>query len=127
METTPDATRGVDTLIEVRLPIDMPKLAAYLRLNTDFFLALGAAAKDPAACEAELAAKQFDNGMSNPTYLLYRRSAPLSGRMVLRKQPPGAVARLEKRPACGTLVDAPQPMTVAAMPHSSSALLFVNI
>ena len=51
---TADATRGVDTLIDVRLPIDMAKLAAYLRSNTDFFAVLGAAASDPAACEAEL-------------------------------------------------------------------------
>ena len=81
---------GVDGLIPVRLPIDLAKLSEWLDAQNSADFPPSAQSGGGGGGGGELRALQFDNGMSNPTYLIYREGAPTK-RFVVRKQPPGAL------------------------------------
>ena len=67
--------------VPVRLPIDLGRVLAFVRRELD-----------PAF--RELAAWQANNGMSNPTYLLYDPARPSKTNMyILRKKPPGKLLK----------------------------------
>eukprot|EP00756_Hemistasia_phaeocysticola_P025640 Hpha_TRINITY_DN16015_c5_g5::TRINITY_DN16015_c5_g5_i1::g.117107::m.117107 len=66
----------VEGAIEVRFKIDLARVRAWMNSHVSGFV------------DGELTAKQFDGGMSNPTYLLWSSNAPAK-RYVLRKKPPG--------------------------------------
>eukprot|EP01060_Flectonema_neradi_P005452 TRINITY_DN13636_c5_g1_i1.p1 TRINITY_DN13636_c5_g1~~TRINITY_DN13636_c5_g1_i1.p1 ORF type:complete len:370 (+),score=64.51 TRINITY_DN13636_c5_g1_i1:41-1150(+) len=65
----------VEGTIKMRLQIDVDKVANYLRENISDFP------------KGDVSVRQFDGGMSNPTYIIGVKGA--SQRYVLRKKPPG--------------------------------------
>eukprot|EP01062_Namystynia_karyoxenos_P034408 TRINITY_DN2522_c0_g1_i1.p1 TRINITY_DN2522_c0_g1~~TRINITY_DN2522_c0_g1_i1.p1 ORF type:complete len:396 (+),score=115.00 TRINITY_DN2522_c0_g1_i1:71-1189(+) len=70
------AADDVAGAIEVRFPIDLVKVRTWLERHVAGFRS------------GPLGVKQFDGGMSNPTYLLWSQAEP-QRRFVLRKKPPG--------------------------------------
>eukprot|EP00755_Sulcionema_specki_P037916 Sspe_Gene.109877::Locus_90107_Transcript_1_1_Confidence_1.000_Length_1225::g.109877::m.109877 len=75
MAKSNDETQGT---IPVRLAIDLEAVQRYLKEHVAGFP------------DGKLHARQFDGGMSNPTYLLWSDEAPAK-RFVLRKKPPGVL------------------------------------
>jgi len=62
--------------VAVRFKIDLARVRTWMNAHVPGFV------------DGELTAKQFDGGMSNPTYLIWSSNAP-EKRYVLRKKPPG--------------------------------------
>merc|ERR1719277_690477 len=70
------------SVIEVRQPIDVDKLQAFLEKHAED------GARRFAGGRLEL--KQFNNGASNPTYFI---QTPAGEKFVVRKQPPGKLLK----------------------------------
>eukprot|EP01065_Artemidia_motanka_P027506 TRINITY_DN32702_c0_g1_i1.p1 TRINITY_DN32702_c0_g1~~TRINITY_DN32702_c0_g1_i1.p1 ORF type:complete len:385 (+),score=111.15 TRINITY_DN32702_c0_g1_i1:64-1155(+) len=70
------AADDVQGAIPIRFKIDLDRVRRWMEDHVSGFVS------------GPLGAKQFDGGMSNPTYLLWSEAAPAK-RYVLRKKPPG--------------------------------------
>ena len=72
------SSEKVPGFIPMRQPIDVEKARSYLKQLgiSNFFT-------------DNLEIRQANNGMSNPTYLLWCADHPGSKRLIIRKKPPG--------------------------------------